>query len=77
MAVQKETCPYCGADCKLMVDLDSAITAKLDDRFMALTPISARVICTECEHSRDATIDGFDVNLDSGRLEFGTIQFND
>jgi hypothetical protein len=74
--VEKEICPACGGDCKLLVDLDTAVIAKLDDRMMALTPINAQVTCVDCEHSRAATIDGFDVNLDTGRLEFGKIRYD-
>jgi hypothetical protein len=75
VSVEKEICDECGGDCKLLVDLETAITAKLDDRLMALTDVDATVICVDCNRSRPAVIDGFDVNLDTGRLEFGNIRF--
>lgn len=74
MAVERKICPRCKGDFKLLVDLDSAITTKLHDRFMALTPIEATLECVDCGLRRQAIIDGFDVALDTGRLEFGDIQ---
>jgi hypothetical protein len=74
--VAKEICPRCNGDCKLAVDLDTAITAKLDDRLMALTDMDCTVTCITCGHVREASIADFDVNLDTGRLEFGTITYN-
>lgn len=77
MAVEKEICPHCGGDCKLSVNLDTAITARLDDRLMALTTIRGNVVCLDCGLDREATINDFDVSLETGRLEFGDIHFND
>lgn len=77
MAVEKETCPHCGGDCKLKVNLDTAITARLEDRLMALTSIAGTVTCLECGLDRDVTIQDFDVSLDTGQLEFGNIEYND
>lgn len=74
--MHKEICDLCGGDCKLLVDLDTAVTAKLDDRLMALTALACTVVCVTCDHQREAEIDDFDVNLDTGRLEFGVIRYS-
>lgn len=76
MSVRKEICDVCGGDCKLLVDLDTAVTAKLDDRLMALTTMQCTVICVVCDRRREAMIDDFDVSLDTGMLEFGTIRYD-
>lgn len=74
--VIKQVCPDCGGDCKLAVDLDTGMTAKLDDRLMALTSMDCIVTCTACGLIRAGRIDNMDINLDTGRLEFGTIEFS-
>jgi hypothetical protein len=74
--VHKEICELCGGDCKLLVDLNTAVTAQLDDRLMALTAMDCTVVCTSCGHERAGVIDDFDVNLDTGRLEFGVIRYS-
>jgi uncharacterized Zn finger protein len=71
--VIKQECPRCGGDCKLAVDLDTGMTAKLDDRLMALTTMDCVVTCTECGLVRNGQISDMDINLETGRLEFGTI----
>jgi hypothetical protein len=73
--VAKEICPDCAGDCKLNVDVETGVSAKLDDRFLALTPMDAWVTCLDCGLRRAAKISDLDINLESGRLEFGKIEF--
>lgn len=71
-------CPVCGGDCKLLVTINTETTIQLPDRLMALDPVKVTVVCLDCDLHRYGTIEGLDVNRETGRLEFGEIHlFND
>jgi hypothetical protein len=75
--VEKQTCSKCGGDCKLGVDLETGISASLHDRFMALSSMDCTVTCLDCGQERHGRIHDMDINLDTGRLEFGRIELED
>lgn len=59
----------------MSVTLVSDVTLETEDRIMSLTPTSCRVTCVDCGHRRNAIIDGLDVDMTTGRLEFGRIEY--
>lgn len=74
---EQQLCPRCGGSCAVLVDVDTGNSAHLPDRFMALSPMSVTLTCEDCGHHRAGQIFDLDVNLESGRMEFGRIEVSD
>lgn len=75
--IEPQTCPHCGAVCKLMVQFASDDSyAVLPDRLMALGDVACTATCIQCGQVRTGIVKDLDVELETGMLKFGTIVLN-
>lgn len=71
-------CPNCpGEVCALSLDLETGGFAKLPDRLISLHPMQCTMRCAKCDYTRSGRAYDIDVNLSTGRLEFGRLELDD